>query len=285
MKFLVYGGKTGWIGSQMCKILERSGNEVVKAEARLENRQDIINEIKREDPDRVLNAAGITGTPNVDWCETNQEQTIRCNVIGSLNIADICSSMGIHCTIFATGCIYEYDEYHPIGGTAFLEDDKANFDGSFYSKTKGYLDEMLKSYSNVLVLRLRMPLSSEINDRNFIIKISKYSKVVNVPNSMSDLDTLLPIAAQMSLGLVSGTFNFCNPGVISHNEVLDMYKDFVDNTFTYENFTIEEQNLILKSKRSNNELNVSKLVSLFPDVPTIKDATRNALMKMGASLI
>ena len=283
MKFLVYGGKTGWIGSQLCDILKDYGHTVVKGSSRLENRKDVIDEINKEEPDRVLNAAGVTGSPNVDWCETNQEEAIRSNVIGSLNIADICSTLGKHCTIFATGCIYEYDEDHLIGGTGFVESDKPNFDGSFYSKTKGYLDEMLKSYSNVLVLRLRMPLSSEVNARNFIIKISKYAKVVNVPNSMSDLDTLLPVSVKMSIDSIEGTFNFCNPGVISHNEVLDLYKKHVDNRFNYENFTISEQNLILKSKRSNNHLDVTKLMKLFPDIPTINDATRDALIKMGVS--
>jgi hypothetical protein len=39
----------------------------------------------------------------------------RVNVIGTLNIADCCNSRGIHCTIFATGCIYEYDAEHQIG--------------------------------------------------------------------------------------------------------------------------------------------------------------------------
>jgi UDP-glucose 4,6-dehydratase len=38
---------------------------------------------------------------------------------------------------FATGCIFEYDKEHPLGsGIGFKEEDKPNFIGSFYSKTK-----------------------------------------------------------------------------------------------------------------------------------------------------
>jgi len=38
---------------------------------------------------------------------------------------------------FATGCIFEYDAAHPEGsGIGFKEEDKPNFTGSFYSKTK-----------------------------------------------------------------------------------------------------------------------------------------------------
>lgn len=32
-------------------------------------------------------------------------------------------------TLYATGCIFEYDAAHPIGGPGFTEEDKANFDG------------------------------------------------------------------------------------------------------------------------------------------------------------
>ena len=54
--------------------------------------------------------------------------------------------------------------------------------------------------------------------------------------------------------LWQGVFNFCNPGAISHNEILDLYKQVIDPTFEYSNFTIEEQNKILVAKRSNNTL-------------------------------
>ena len=59
-------------------------------------------------------AAGLTGSPNVDWCETNREATIRTNVLGVLSVVDACWQRGVHVTLFATGCIYEYDALHPV---------------------------------------------------------------------------------------------------------------------------------------------------------------------------
>jgi hypothetical protein len=35
---------------------------------------------------------------------------------------------------------------------------------------------------------------------------------------------MLPIAVDMTAKRVCGIYNFCNPGVISHNEILDMYR-------------------------------------------------------------
>lgn len=111
----------------------------------MQNREAVIAELDKYKPTHVLNAAGSTGRPNVDWCEDHREDTIRNNVIGTINLADCCYEKGIHITVFATGCIYAYDEKHPIGGPGFKETDKANFDGSFYSETKAHVEEVSKS--------------------------------------------------------------------------------------------------------------------------------------------
>ena len=58
---------------------------------------------------------------------------------------------------------------------------------------------------------------------------------------------------------ITGTMNLTNPGLISHNEMLSMYKDIVDPSFEWKNFSIEEQRKILASDRSNNFLDTSRL--------------------------
>lgn len=109
----------------------------------MENRESVIAELERIKRSHVLNAAGSTDRPNVDWCEDNKEDTVRNNVIGTLNLTDACFLKGIHSTVFATGCIYAYGEAHPIGGLGFLETEKPNFDGSFYSETKAHVEKVV----------------------------------------------------------------------------------------------------------------------------------------------
>ena len=59
------------------------------------------------------------------------------NVLGMLNLADICLEKKIHLTTYATGCIFHYDKDFPQGsGKGFTEEDEPNFTGSYYSKTK-----------------------------------------------------------------------------------------------------------------------------------------------------
>lgn len=279
--FLVYGGKTGWIGQKIVALLKEQNQIVFAAESRLENRCDVENEIDRVKPDYIINCAGVTGTPNIDWCETHQQQTIRTNIIGTLNLADVAYLRGIHMTNFGTGCIYEYDVDHPMGsGIGFTEEDCPNFAGSFYSKTKIQLEMLLSSYANVLNLRVRMPISSDLHPKNFITKITKYQKVINIPNSMSILDDLLPVAIQMTQRKLKGNYNFVNPGVISHNEILDLYRQYIDPKFTYTNFTVEEQDKILKARRSNNELDATKILKEFPGIPSIQQSIISVFKKM-----
>jgi UDP-glucose 4,6-dehydratase len=262
--FLIYG-KNGWIGGLLGDILKKEGYAHHYAEDRLEHAE---KDIERVRPTHILNAAGITGRPNVDWCENHRKEVIQTNVSATLHMIDVAKRAGVHVTNFATGCIYTYDDEHPVGsGKGFTEDDPPNFRGSYYSRTKCMVEELIKEYDNVWQLRLRMPISSDLNNpRNFVYKIARYEKIVNIPNSMTVLDELLPLAVQGAIRGLTGVYNFTNPGVISHNEVMDMYGR------PYTNFTEEEQNKILAAPRSNNHLDTTKLQSAFPKILDIKSS-------------
>ena len=135
-KFLIYG-RTGWIGGLLGEICGKQGIEYHYGLGRLENRSQLEDDIGSIKPTHVFNAAGVTGRPNVDWCESHKTETIRSNVVGTLTLADVCLEHGLLLVNFATGCIFEYDAKHPLGsGVGFLEADTPNFTGSFYSKTK-----------------------------------------------------------------------------------------------------------------------------------------------------
>ncbi|XP_017973940.1 PREDICTED: bifunctional dTDP-4-dehydrorhamnose 3,5-epimerase/dTDP-4-dehydrorhamnose reductase [Theobroma cacao] len=273
LKFLIYG-RTGWIGGLLGKLCESKGIDYQYGSGRLENRLSLESDIASVKPTHVFNAAGVTGRPNVDWCESHKVETIRTNVVGTLTLADVCRDKGFVLINYATGCIFEYDAGHPIeSGVGFKEEDTPNFTGSFYSKTKAMVEELLKNYENVCTLRVRMPISSDLaNPRNFITKITRYDKVVNIPNSMTILDELLPISIEMAKRNLTGIWNFTNPGVVSHNEILEMYRDYIDSNFSWKNFTLEEQAKVIIAPRSNNELDTNKLKNEFPELLSIKES-------------
>lgn len=263
MKTLIFGGHNGWIGNKLMQLLCRDdNNHTITTSVRMEDftRMHLAN----INPTRVIIAAGLTGRPNIDWCEDHKREVVESNVLGVLNIVRLCQEACIHVTYFATGCIYEYDSSHPIDGWGFVETDAPNFSGSYYSYTKSIVEQLLEPYDNVLILRIRMPISDDLHPRNFITKILNYPKIVNVPNSVSILSELLPISLDMSKREITGIYNFVNPGPISHNEIMELYKEYVDPNHTWTNFTTEEQGKILKAGRSNCTLDCSKLTNLYP---------------------
>ncbi|KAF3909199.1 hypothetical protein ABW20_dc0101675 [Dactylellina cionopaga] len=285
-KFLIWGGE-GWVAGHLKTILEQQGKQVESTTIRMQDREAVIKLLDEYKPTHVLNCAGVTGRPNVDWCEDHKEETIRSNVIGTLNLADCCYLKNIHVTVFATGCIYHYDDAHPIGGKTFTEEDPANFDGSYYSATKSKVEEIMKQYSNTLILRLRMPVSDDLHSRSFVTKISKYERVVNIPNSNTLLTDMLPVSIILAENNETGVYNFTNPGAISHNEVLDLFAKHVRPGFTYKNFTVEEQSKILKAGRSNCELDTTKLEKKMKEygvtIPEVHEAYEQCFIRMAAN--
>jgi 3,5-epimerase/4-reductase len=100
---------------------------------------------------------------------------------------------------------------------------------------------------------------------------------------MTVIPELLPIMVDMAKNKTIGTVNLTNPGTISHNEILEMYQDIVDPNFTWQNFTLEEQDKVLFGGRSNDLLNTSRLESLYPHVTPIKEAVMKTLHNMKKS--
>jgi dTDP-glucose 4,6-dehydratase/UDP-glucose 4,6-dehydratase len=83
---------------------------------------------------------------------------------------------------------------------------------------------------------------------------------------------------------ITGTVNLTNPGLISHNEMLEMYKEIVDPDFKWKNFSQEEQRAVLAADRSNNFLETNKLEKMYPQVCSIKEAVRKCMFSYKRSL-
>lgn len=275
--FLIWGGN-GWIGSMVCDLLRKQGEKIILASSRLQDYCGITKELSEVNPDYVINLAGITGRPNIDWCESHKQDTFLINTVGAINLADACWRKNIHITNYASGCIYTYDDAHPIG-TKFSELDTPNFKESTYSESKLISERILSDYDNVLTLRLRLPISADFSAKNLLTKLIGYKKVVNIPNSVSVLPELLPISIKMTKSRLKGIYNLTNPGAISHNELLTLYKTYINNDFTWVNFSLEEQDAILKAKRSNCELDTTKLQS-FHEVTEVHKAIENLLISI-----
>lgn len=262
---LIFGN--GYIGNKFRKRLDS-----IIANADITNPKTVAAALNHYKPDVVINCAGKTGTPNVDWCEDHKEETLASNVHGPLNLARICAEQKIYLAHVGSGCVYDGDN----NGKGFCEDDTPNFYGSFYSMTKILSEQALKNFP-VLQLRLRMPLDSVPGPRNFVTKIASYSKVISVPNSISVIDDFLNASAELIKRRKTGIYNVVNFGAITHEEILAMYKEIVNPKHTYERIALTELAALTKAGRSNCVLNTDKLAAEGIHLPEVHDAVRNAL--------
>lgn len=282
--FLIYGHR-GWIGSQVIEILHKKNIPFILGKARLGNDEQVEEEINKHNPSHIYCCTGRThgtfkGTKynTIDYLEFNEQlhENINDNLYGPLQLALLCYSKNIHLTYIGTGCIFEYTNKKNV----FTEDDKPNFFGSNYSVVKGFTDRLMSKISNdVLNLRIRMPITSKPNQRNFIDKIIKYNNICSIPNSMSVLDDLLPISIDMAMKGETGTYNFTNPGKIEHNKILELYKKEIDNTHEWNCISQDELTNFVKGKRSNNTLDTTKLQRMYPELKSINESVIDVINK------
>lgn len=207
-------GHTGYIGNEILKYIPNG----IGLDIRLEN----IHELKRcfsiLKPKNIVSAAGISGKPTIDWCESHKSETMFTNVTCQLNLIHLCKEMGIHLTIVGSGAVYD-------GEKLFTELDEPNFKGTFYSKARIILEEIIKStyMEDVLYLRMLYPITADGNHRCFIEKLRKRtSNIHDTRITVSILPSLLPKLQSILDQKITGILNFVNDGVTSPSKLLNM---------------------------------------------------------------
>lgn len=266
MKVLIFGAN-GYLGQYFKQMYPDAQTPRVD----IGDPAEVSQALDEHRPDVVINCAGKTGRPNVDWCEDHKIETVHSNVLGPLVLIEQCDARGIYLVHLGTGCVYSGDE-----STPFSENDTPNFTGSFYSRTKGLLDQLLADFP-VLNIRLRMPFDGTTNERNLLSKLSKYEKLIDIPNSMTYIPELLMAVDALIQKRATGPYNVVNPGTISPYRIMELYTEIVDPTHSIEKFSEEEMLKITKAGRSNCVLTIDKLEQEGVTMSPIEDAVRKAL--------
>lgn len=262
--------------------------------------------IDKYKPDVVINCIGKTGRPNVDWCESNKEETALVNTALPLILADVCKRHSIRMIQIGSGCIFFGESPHKnshlterLGNTikpgdpdyfysafeladsGWREEDFAN-PKSFYSKSKYACDLVLSTLKHVTTLRIRMPVSNRDNPRNLINKLRNYKQIINIPNSMTFMDDLARCVAWAIEKEHSGIYHVVNPEPITAVQIMQEYQNYIPS-HTFEIITEEQLDNLTLAKRSNCILDSQKLLNAgFEMTPTrialkkcMKEYTKN----------
>jgi dTDP-4-dehydrorhamnose reductase len=266
---LVYGGN-GFIGKHIIDELKKNKLEFVLSCKRIYNYTDIKNDIKLYKPYAIISSAGYPTPNTIDHYESHKSELILTNTTGNLILADLTSKYKIHLTLIMSGCIYQYKDYNNFNyyKLKFVEKSIPNFSGSFYSKNRIQTEQLLSNYNHICILRLRLPISNDMNKKSLISKIVNYRTVIDIPNSMSVLTDLTPFIPIILEKKLTGVYNLVNSGIITHPEILELYKYYFSPNYKFSIISEEEQNKKLVAKRSNCHLSNDKL-SQYIHVPNI----------------
>lgn len=230
----------------------------------------------------IVNAAGKTGKPNVDWCETHQTETFRSNVIGPLVLAQHCADAGTYLLHFGSGCIF----YGPSPrGDGWRETDHAN-PSAYYSRTKYAADLVLAPLANTAVVRIRMPIDSTPAPRNLITKLAGYREVIDVENSVTVIEDLIGVVDGLIRKRATGIFHATNPGSMRHRDLLALYAKWVVPGHTYS--LIREEELVVRGlalrARSNCLLASTNLADVGLSMRPIEIALEDAMKKYARTM-
>lgn len=246
MKILTLGN--GFIASHLPynKILDR-----------LQPTEQSINDmLVIHKPDVIINCIGFCGNPTVDQCEILKEKTSITNTVIPIILANQCRRLNIRMINIASGCIF-YGLSPHMYNSGWKEEDIAN-PVSYYSKCKYSCDLAISSLPNVTTLRIRMPVSSQINPRNFITKIKNYQQLIDIPNSMTFMDDFVKVVDFVIKNDKTGIYHCTNPDTLTAVEVMQEYQKY-DQNHQFSIISEDELDNMTVAKRSNCILNSGKL--------------------------
>ncbi len=273
MRILIFGH--GYVGN---RCADAWGDDAVLSDVRVQSKEDAAAEIARVKPDAVLNAAGVTGKPNVDWCDAHQLETIVGNTLVPIAMAAACQEAGVYFLHIGSGCIFYGDAPHP--DKMWREDDFGN-PLPTYSRSKWAADLALSTLPNVGIARIRMPIDRVPGSRNLIDKLAAYPKVIDVENSVTVVDDLLDVLRQLMEKNAPGIFHVTNPGVMKHRELMALYEELVDPAHTNEwisNNDLTKLGLATKG-RSNNVMASVRLAEYGISMREVHEALRDTMEK------
>lgn len=247
-------GQNGFLGSNIITVLKTENKNFIISNLRLQETEKIRELFLLYKPKYVINCAGITGIPNIFWCDDHKLETVENNITYQLTIAAICREYGIHLTIFGSGGIFNNDRI-------YFETDIGNNYNIYYNKCRILLEDIIKYYDNVLYLRINYPISSNPSNKNLLTKLLSYDKIDPVEVSITYIDNLFPILFKMIEQNECGVCNFTNPGQIRLDDIINIYNETPQQT-QKRSFTINNTNN--ENKRSFAKLHSAKLIKYSP---------------------
>ena len=227
MGMIVLLGASGYVGNAIANRLRELAAPFLApshAELDLTSRDEVDEWFAGKDPEFVINAVGFTGRPNIDGTEIEKWRCLQANTIVPGVLAEVLGTRGIRWGHVSSGCIF--NGARP-DGSGFTEDDAPDFvisdpRAGWYAHTKWMAEQLLANLPGVIIWRLRIPFDSLDHERNYLTKLMRYDRLLEVRNSISQLEEFAKATVQsMQEQIPDGIYNATNPGSILTSEVAE----------------------------------------------------------------
>ena len=286
-------GSTGYLGSHFVKYLLKEGEDVFglsRAEIDYTDVGSLISILRSKKPKFLINAAGYSGKPNVDACESEKAECLFGNAVLPGRIRTACEEVGIPWGHVSSGCIYSGRK---LNGEGWGENDEPNFSFrngpcSFYSGTKALGEEVLKDAKDCYIWRLRIPFNEEKSPRNYLQKLLNYSSLLEAENSISHIDDYInSCLSSFTQECEPGIYNLTNSGSITTRQVVEWMKEEGETDKEF-NFFENEEDFMAKAAitpRSNCVMDTSKAEKNGIALRPVEEAVRDSLRKMREQIL
>lgn len=256
-KILIFG--KGQIGTMYHEYFLTKNYSSHISSADVTQKEMVEKEIVTYEPDIVINTAGKT---NLEWCELNKLQAFNVNVLGANNLSDICQEREIFFIHLSSGCIFESKSPTDLK----KENDKPE-PAAYYSWTKVWAENMIISHKTLrsLILRPRQPVSSQISEKNMLIKMLTFSKFVGEEggwNSGTVLEDMMEITTELIEKELTGIFHIANEGFTTPYQIALLLKKYINPNMNIEKITHKDLDKMTPTKRVATVLDISKLQSV-----------------------
>jgi len=309
-------GATGYVGQAFATELNRRGwdfKSLSRAELDYTSFPVLLETLGRMKPQFLINAAGYTGKPNVDACESRRAETLQGNTLFPQTIAHACAVTGTPWGQVSSGCIFSGAKVevngdwqvepdlsrperealfhdHPERIRGFTEGDEPNFSFrrppcSFYSGTKALGEEVIQGVGSSYIWRLRIPFDEFDSGRNYLSKLMRYDRVYQNINSLSHRADFAKACLDLwERRAPFGIYNVTNPGAVSTRQVVERIRRVLkpDREFKFWDDDAEFYRMGAVAPRSNCVMDVAKLLHAGVFMRPVEEALEEALGKWQA---
>jgi len=252
-------GASGYVGHAFARELQRRRSSFIpltRAALDYTNFDLLFDYVRKIRPEFIINAAGYTGKPNVDACETTREETLFANTLLPQTIARVCLLTNTPWGHVSSGGIYtgakiveggkmrvvrdlnqpetrRLFEQSPESLFGFTEWDEPNFSFrhapcNFYSGTKALAEEAIRGIGQSYIWRPGTPFGEYSEPRNLLWKLQHYPKVYDAVASLSHLDDFVRASLDLwEYRAPFGIYNMTNPGAVVTRQIIEMIQQIL----------------------------------------------------------